>query len=683
MFYRKPADLFTKRDAALLNSRVLGEKDAQLHFLTEYPTHYCRSGCPLPPGEIFELRPALLSNRKLMDQEQSSLAAASKAGQVVQANLYRNLQSFDEKPPTLGEAAAYLQAHFTDGTLRSWINEYFHRGRGKKALWTVGDSIHADDWRYVEFNLWKNHFKVKHPDFYTPQGIRHSDLCTFTCWVVLDVDNHGDVVISLAEWMARYTALHDLLLAERLPYLVQVNPKNGSYQLWLPVRKWGLGKVAAFADRLTSACPWLREVYPTTSKWAIICPLRPDKVNLIGAGEIPMVNCRTKAGKTRCYDLVSVWRWHRKPISVDPDAVRSVLSRTFKANTTLPSEDAPVKSRAAKPSPATKKANNSAPLPKPTKGRFNSLRGRWLELLSDTYLDGVEPPAMAVVAFLTPQLRLFREGETQKARQFLRDVIDFMRSRGWTFSDRLQNDPEELLRTLDHVCLDRLAGNKAPDVQKLDAARKRLDDLGFDGSFDSLLRALTARRTTGRFSGGVDLPVVENEAITSAACRLMTTTKTDHQTALMLLRRILNHVAKEQELGYSFLQKLASSMGVNLSSNRKKQNVFTILRTTELITKTKNYSRCAKWSIGNLYAVTEKVQFVTTGAEPMEKEGKQAGDEDGRETGISSNYTISPLLTNESLYEPLDMEEIASEVARLRPNQRTATRIRSSVAKRR
>jgi len=39
VFYRKPADLFTKRDAALLNSRVLGQKDAQLHFLTEYPTH--------------------------------------------------------------------------------------------------------------------------------------------------------------------------------------------------------------------------------------------------------------------------------------------------------------------------------------------------------------------------------------------------------------------------------------------------------------------------------------------------------------------------------------------------------------------------------------------------------------------------------------------------------------------
>ena len=83
----------------------------------------------------------------------------------------------------LASPAAYLQAHFMDGTLRSWINEYFHRGRGKKALWTVGDSIHADDGRYVEFNLWKNHFKAKHRDLYNPQGIRHSDLCTFTRWV--------------------------------------------------------------------------------------------------------------------------------------------------------------------------------------------------------------------------------------------------------------------------------------------------------------------------------------------------------------------------------------------------------------------------------------------------------------------------------------------------------------------
>lgn len=38
VFYQKPANFYTKRDAALLNSRVLSKKDAQLHFLTEWPT---------------------------------------------------------------------------------------------------------------------------------------------------------------------------------------------------------------------------------------------------------------------------------------------------------------------------------------------------------------------------------------------------------------------------------------------------------------------------------------------------------------------------------------------------------------------------------------------------------------------------------------------------------------------
>lgn len=681
VFYQKPVNFYTKRDAALLNSRVLGKNDAQLHFLTEWPTHYCRSGSPLSPEAIFELRLALRSGRRLTDEETLSLHAASQAGQVVRANLHRTLQSFDVRKPTMGEAAFYLQSMFMDGTLRSWINEYFHRGRGKKALWTVGDSIHADDWRYTEFNLWQNHFKWKPRDIYMPQGVRHSDLCAYTRWVGLDADNHGDEQLSLPEWLARYTALHELLVSERMPYLAQVNPNNGSYQLWSPVPKWGLRRVADFAERVYLACPWVREVYPTKSKWQIICPLRPDKVNLLGPGELPKVQCRTGAGKTCCYDLVAVWCWHRKPTAIDADAVRSVLAQSFLASSGSTRDkkvgaipDAKASAPKADVMPK-QKSKGSPSKPKMAKGRFNNLQGRWLELLSDTYLDGVEPPAMAAVAFLTPQLRLFRDGETETARQFLRDVIEFIRSRGWTFSDRAQNAPEELTRTLDHICQDRLAGNKAPKMAALDAARKRLDDLGFDGSFDSLLRALTARRTAGRFSGGLDLPVVENEAVTGAACKLMTLTKTDHHSALMLLRRILNHVAKHQELGYVFLYEIAITMGVRLS-NYKVEKVFAILK-KELIVMTKDYSRCAMWSIARLYAVTAEVQFVNE-ENPMEKECKQAGDENGRQSGSSSNYTISRFWTNESLYEPLDMMEIAAEVARLRTEKKFTDRIRRS-----
>jgi hypothetical protein len=683
VFFQKPANFYTKRDAALLNSRVFGQKDAQLHFLTEWPTHYCRSGSRLSPEAIFELRLALRSGRRLTDEETLSLHAASQAGQVVRANLHRTLQSFDVKPPTQKEAATYLQAHFADGADRSWITEYYHRGRGKKAIWTVGDSIHADDFRYVDFDLWVNHFKMKPRDSYLAQGPRHSKLSDFTRWLALDVDNHGtEPTTSLGEWLARYTALHELLVSERMPYLAQVNPNNGSYQLWSPVPKWGLSRVADFAERVYSACPWLREIYPTKSKWQIICPLRPDKVNLLGPGELPKINCRTKAGKTWCYDLIAVWRWHRKPTAIDADAVRSVLAQSFLASSgstkdktivSIPSAKASAPKADAMPK---QKSKGPASKPKMAKGRFNNLQGRWLELLSDTYLDGIEPPAMAAVAFLTPQLRLFRDGETETARQFLRDVIHFVRSRGWTFSDRAQNAPEELTRTLDHICQDRLAGNKALKMAALDAARKRLDHLGFDGSFDSLLRALTARRTAGRFSGGLDLPVVENEAVTGAACKLMTLTKTDHHAALMLLRRILNHVAKHQELSYSFLKEIASSTGVRLS-NDKAQKVLAILK-NGLVKKTKNYSRCPMWSIGNLYAVSEEVQFVTTEAEPREKGCNQAGNENGRQTEISSNYTISRFWTNESLYEPLDMKEIAAEVARLRSNERFTARIRTS-----
>lgn len=95
-----------------------------------------------------------------------------------------------------------------------------------------------------------------------------------------------------------------------------------------------------------------------------------------------------------------------------------------------------------------------------------------------------------------------------------------------------------------------------------------------------------------------------------------------------------------------------------------------------LIKKTKNYSRCPMWSIGNLCAVSEEVQFVTNDEEPMQGRGEQ--DEDGRRTRASSNYTISRFWTKESICEPLDMIEIAAEAARLRSDKRFIARIRSS-----
>src|SRR5271166_5217138 len=64
VYYTKPTDLYTKRDAALLSSRVVGDAVAQLHVLTKWPTHHCRSGTPLSPEGIFELGLALRSGRK-------------------------------------------------------------------------------------------------------------------------------------------------------------------------------------------------------------------------------------------------------------------------------------------------------------------------------------------------------------------------------------------------------------------------------------------------------------------------------------------------------------------------------------------------------------------------------------------------------------------------------------------
>jgi hypothetical protein len=375
------------------------------------------------------------------------------------------------------------------------------------------------------------------------------------------------------------------------------------------------------------------------------------------------------------------------PTMINPDPVCIVLARSFlnakvaspTAKDALPAAlSAESAATAVSRQEAKPKATKARSSKKATRGRYGPLRGRWLELLSETYLDAVEPPETSVVSFLTPQLRLFRDGETEMARMFLRDVIDFMRSQHWTFSDRLQNDPQELARTLDHICVDRTHKAIEKELKKVDATRNRLDRLGFDGSFASLLKSLEARRKAGRFSGAVDRPVVENEAITTAACAMMVLTKTDHHGAMMLVQRILNHVAQHSELAYSVLNEIAHTMGVTLSSHDKQYKAFSILIRHGLIVKVKNYSRCAAWSIGNQYAITEEVQFVVEEASRGQTQGQGESSTHHTTQRDSCNNTISRFQTPPCNVEPLDMTEIALEAARLRANKRFIIRLRNS-----
>jgi hypothetical protein len=159
---------------------------------------------------------------------------------------------------------------------------------------------------------------------------------------------------------------------------------------------------------------------------------------------------------------------------------------------------------------------------------------------------------------------------------------------------------------------------------------------------------------------------------------MMVLTKKDHQGALMLVKRILNHIAQQSELAYSVLKEIAHTMGVRLS-NDKAYKVFGILKRHGLIVKVKNYSRCPAWSIGNQYDVTEKVQFVVDepSLEGTLGHGEAASHDTTTQENVCNN-TISRFQTTAVDVESPDMEEIAWEAARLRANKRFIARIRRS-----
>jgi hypothetical protein len=95
---------------------------------------------------------------------------------------------------------------------------------------------------------------------------------------VIDLDRHSGVIPTVLV-IQRLRELRRLLDQEGFKALLQVNPKNGSLHLWIPVRSMTYREARSIISSWRRKLPWLEgvEVFPDNLH-QVILPLRPDKI---------------------------------------------------------------------------------------------------------------------------------------------------------------------------------------------------------------------------------------------------------------------------------------------------------------------------------------------------------------------------------------------------------------------
>ncbi len=305
---------------------------------------------------------------------------AFRAGQITVANLYASWEKIEE--PTEQEAEIMLELGFRHGhDFKTWIIS-----TPEKRTWTIGTS-------------WKRPYKFKeHLRGEWFHGIvQHKSGHGETDWIVIDLDRHSGV-ISTVLFIQRLREFRQLLDQEGRAAMLQVNHKNGSLHLWIPVRSMPYREARSIISSWRRKLPWLEgvEIFPDNLH-QVILTLRPDKVLVCDqiAPKVKRIGYRWNklTKKKRCYtrsaySCVHVWKWLQKPQTAPWDAWEEVVADAC-ANQ---SDAETLEVEAAEEAKAKRKSCKLKKLTKTGMGSLGPLKGRWLKTLVETYVNGVRPP---------------------------------------------------------------------------------------------------------------------------------------------------------------------------------------------------------------------------------------------------------------------------------------------------
>jgi hypothetical protein len=579
--------------------RPCGKPVGKQPFLHAEPHHEMRKQAwPLDEQQLHELG-ALLHQDKVAAIHSDLYAHALAAGQVTVANLYGSWEKIVE--PTEREAEIMLELGFRHGhDWKTWIVS-----TPEKKTWTVGTSFKRP-FRFRE------HLRGEWLHGVVQHKTGHGE----TDWIVIDLDRHSGVIPTVL-FIQRLRELRQLLDQEDFKALLQVNPKNGSLHLWIPVRSMSYGEARSIIASWRRKLPWLEgvEVFPDNLH-QVILPLRPDKV-LVCDRLVPKVKrvgyrynklTKKKRRYTRsAYSCGYVWKWLQNPQTAPWETWETVAAD---ACANQPDVTEALEVEPAEEPKEKRKARKLKKLTKTGMGSLGPLKGRWLKTLVNTYVNGVRPPDDTIGTIEQGVIRHCMVGKSLTAEE-TRAVIKNLRQRlpGKSFSDRLLYDEAELDRANEYLLNNPLAYLSDPERSR--AIWRKVDDhcakIGFDISKPDTWSLPRPK-----------LELAKSATVLAQTAMVALHMRCSMETARCLLERVAHHVLHKNETSYSVMSTLLKEHGIS-GRNDSVSKMFKLLRNAGFIILRHRYYHdpASGYSHGDFYVLSP---LVTKDQETEEQE---------------------------------------------------------------
>lgn len=553
----------TRRQIYRDGCRPVGVPVGQRPYVHAEPHHGMRNQAwPLADEELDELRSLLHEDAGTAVQTDLYLRAL-RAGQITVANLYASCERIEE--PTEKEAEIMLELSFRHGhDYKTWIVSTL-----AKKTFTVGTSFK----RPYKF---KEHLRGD----WLHGVVQHKAGEGETDWIVIDLDRHSGIIPKVL-YLQRLRELRRLLDEEGFPAVLQVNPKNGSLHLWIPFRAMPYGLARNIIASWRQKLPWLEgvEIFPDNLH-QVLLPLRPDKV-LVCDKLVPRVKrhgysynkiTQKKRRYTKsAYSCAHVWKWLQDPKSAPWETWEGFVADACanEPDLEVPDQDA---GEAATEGEGPRKARKLRKLVRTGQGSLGPLKGRWLQLLVDTYVNGVRPPDNTIGQIEQGVIRHCMVGKGLTAEQ-TKTVLKKLRGRlpDKSFSDRLVYDEAELDRANEYLLNDPLA--YLPDPERSRATWTKVEaycvEIGFDISEPDTWKLPERRRPRLELPQSARILALTAMIAMKMGCPL--------EKAKWLLERVAHHVLHKHYLPYSLMCKFLEEHGLP-GTNDRASKVFSVMR---------------------------------------------------------------------------------------------------------
>jgi hypothetical protein len=286
-------------------------------------------------------------------------------------------------------------------------------------------------------------------------------------------------------------------------------------------------------------------------------PLRPDKLVLChrllhkqeAVGYRPIGGGKKKKYIYHRYSAAEVWRWMQNPVTAPWETWEHVLVKCC-ANT--PDSDLPeTPGEADKRQRRQKKQARDFQVASPDRAA-GPFKGRWLRLMRETFLEGIEPANLPVL-FNTVVMccRVGLDMDEDDTALVLDDLRLRLDDEDAALAAAGSYTRERVDKTIDILLAEPLKYQRDPEQSraKWQAVGAYLEKIGWDISDpDTWVKAERASRP--------QLPLRWTRELDGLAAALSIQEHCDVEKARPFLERLANHLLANGEVAHSFMQKL-------------------------------------------------------------------------------------------------------------------------------